>query len=236
LTILGTVTIFFVAAISLLQWAARRGWRLRSHKVAVAGAPLTRFISSLRHPQRLPRWSYLAVCAALWAYATLVTVETVRLSMDVRLLLTALLAITVVWFAILRGRPLSTIEKAALYITAAVLVYLDAVILQDHHRMALFTWSAIAVMALASILRLRLSADRRFELTPLDIIVLFVALVVPNVTGSFGLPDGGAGGIAKLVILFYAIEVLVSRRELPVAWLRFAAAALLAGLIVRPLL
>lgn len=235
-TILATVTVFFVAAIALLQYTSRRGWRLRSRKVAVAGSPLTRLITRLRDPQRLPRWSYLAVCAATWVYATLVTVETARVSMDVRLLLMALLAITVVWFAFLGGRPLSTIEKAALYITAAVLVYLDSVVLHDHHSMAMFTWGAIAVMALATILRLRMSADRRFELTPLDIIVLFVALVVPNLTGGFGLPDGGAAGIAKLVILFYAIEVLVSRRELPVAWLRFAAAALLAGLIVRPLL
>jgi hypothetical protein len=59
---------------------------------------------------------------------------------------------------------------------------------------------------------------------------------VPSLTGSFGLPDGGAGGIAKLVILFYAIEALVSPVETPVVWLRIAAAALLAGLIVRPLL
>jgi UDP-GlcNAc:undecaprenyl-phosphate GlcNAc-1-phosphate transferase len=236
LTILATVTAFFVAAIALLQVALSRGWRLRAEKGAVASSPLTRFISNLRDPQRLPRWSYLAVCGAVWAYATLVTLETARLSMDVRVLLMALLAVTVAWFVILRARPLSTIEKAALYITATVLVYLDGVLLHDHHSMAILTWGAIAVMAIATVLRLRLSPDRRFELTPLDIIVLFAALVVPNLPNTFGLPDGGAAGIAKLVILFYAIEVLVSRRELPVIWLRFAAAALLAGLIVRPLL
>jgi hypothetical protein len=38
------------------------------------------------------------------------------------------------------------------------------------------------------------------------------------------------------VILFYAIEVLVSRVEMQVVWLRLGVAALLAGLIVRPLL
>jgi hypothetical protein len=70
----------------------------------------------------------------------------------------------------------------------------------------------------------------------LDLIVLFVALVVPSLPGSFGLPDGGALGIAKLVILFYAIEVLVSRVEMQVVWLRIAATILLSGLIVRPLL
>jgi UDP-GlcNAc:undecaprenyl-phosphate GlcNAc-1-phosphate transferase len=236
LAIMGVVTGFFLASITLLQVAARRQWRFRTPKEATADSLLTRLISVLRQPQHLPRWSYLAVAVAAWAYATLVTVETARLSMDVRLLLMALLAISIVWFAILRGKPLSTIEKAALYITATVLVYLDSVILHDHSVVTIFTWVALITMAVGTVLRLRLSNDRRFELTPLDLIVLFVALVVPSLPGSFGLPDGGALGIAKLVILFYAIEALVSRVEMKVVWLRIAAAMLLVGLIVRPLL
>jgi hypothetical protein len=63
-----------------------------------------------------------------------------------------------------------------------------------------------------------------------------VALVVPSLPGSFALPNGGAVGIAKLVTLFYAIEVLVSRVELGVVWLRLSVAAVLTGLVVRPLL
>jgi UDP-GlcNAc:undecaprenyl-phosphate GlcNAc-1-phosphate transferase len=236
LAILAVVTAFFFASIMLLQLAARRRWRLRAAKGPKVDSPLVRLITILRAPQHLPRWSYLAVAAAALSYAMLVTVETARLSMDVRMLLMALLAITVVWLAILRGKPLSTVEKAALYITAAVIVYLDTVILHDHPVVTIFTWAAIFTMAVGTVLRMRLTTDRRLALTPLDLIVLFVALVVPSLPGSFGLPDGGAAGIAKLVILFYAIEVLVSRMELKVVWLRIAAAVLLAGLIVRPLL
>jgi hypothetical protein len=230
------VTIFFIGSISLLQVATRRHWRIRSSKATKLNSPLARFITILRQPRYLPRWAYLTVAVAAWAYATLVTAETARVSMVVRLLLMALFAITVVWLAILRSKPLSTIEKAALYITSTVLVYLDSVVPHDRQWVTVAAWAAILTMAAGTVLRMRLSTDRRFELTPLDLIVLFVALVVPSLTGSFGLPDGGAGGIAKLVILFYAIEALMSRVETPVVWLRIAAAALLAGLIVRPLL
>jgi len=236
LAILGAVTTFFIGSITLLQVATRRHWRFRSSKSTKGSSPLARFITVLREPRYLPRWAYLTIAIAAWAYATLVTAETARVSMDVRLLLMALLAITVVWLAILRSKPLSTIEKAALYITATVLVYLDSVIVHDRHWVTVAVWGAVSTMAVGTVLRMRLSTDRRFELTPLDLIVLFVALVVPSLTGSFGLPDGGAGGIAKLVILFYAIEALVSPVETPVVWLRIAAAMLLAGLIVRPLL
>jgi hypothetical protein len=176
------------------------------------------------------------VVAGVWGYAAIVTTEAVRVSMDVRLLLLALLAVTVVWLLILRGKPLSTVERAALYITAAIFVYLDSVLLHDRRVATPLIWAAVLIMALGTVLRLRLKADRRFELTPLDLIVLFVALVLPSLSGSLGLPDGGAVGIAKLVILFYAIEALLSRTETRVVWFRISAATLLAGLIVRPML
>jgi UDP-GlcNAc:undecaprenyl-phosphate/decaprenyl-phosphate GlcNAc-1-phosphate transferase len=236
LVILGVVTTVFLVLIIVLQIAARRGWRFRSQRDAQRNSLLTRFVTLMLKPQHLPRWSYLAVAIALGIYASLVIAETASLSGDLNLLLLALLAVTFTWLAILRGRPLSMVEKAALYVTAALLVYLDSVVLHNQPFLRIFNWVAILTAAAGTLLRLRLSTDRRFALTPLDLIVLFVALVVPSLPGSFGLPDGGALGIAKLVILFYAIEVLVSRMEVRVVWLRVAVATVLAGLIVRPLL
>jgi hypothetical protein len=158
------------------------------------------------------------------------------LSDDVRVLVLALLAVTIVLLAILRLKPLTLVEKAALYVTTTVLVYLDSVVLPEHRMYSAWTWAPILIAVGATVMRLQLSRDRRFVLTPLDLIVLFVALVVPSLPGTFALPDGGAAGIAKLVILFYALEVLVSRVDLGVLWLRVAVAILLAGLALRPLL
>jgi UDP-GlcNAc:undecaprenyl-phosphate GlcNAc-1-phosphate transferase len=239
LLILGVVSVFFLAAIGLLHLATRSRWRMRG--LAAAGAagvesPLARLLTRLRQPEYLPRWSYLAIAVAIWLYASLVAEETVQLSGDVRVLVCALLAVTAVWLAILRAKPLSTIEKAALYITAAVLVYLDSVIVHTDPVLDFIGWGAILTMAAGTMIRLRLTPDRRFELTPLDLIVLFVALVIPSLADTLGLSHGGALGIAKLVVLFYAIEALVSRVEIRVLWLRIAASALLAGLVVRTMI
>jgi UDP-GlcNAc:undecaprenyl-phosphate/decaprenyl-phosphate GlcNAc-1-phosphate transferase len=187
-------------------------------------------------PEYLPKWSYLAVAGGLGVYATLIMAETVSLTGDVKLLLMALLAVVIIWLAILRLRPLSMVEKGTLYITAAVLVYLDTVLVHDELVFSIVNWTATLTAAAGTMLRLRLSKDRAFELTSLDLIVLFVALVVPSLPGSPGLPHGGALGIAKLVILFYGVEVLASRTEKQVIWLRIGVAAILAGLIVRPML
>jgi UDP-GlcNAc:undecaprenyl-phosphate GlcNAc-1-phosphate transferase len=236
LLILGVVTIFFVAVISLMQGATKHGWRFRQPINDRGDPPLSRLIAKLREPQYLPRWSYIAVAVSVGLYACLILVETANLSDDVHVLVLALLAVTIVLLAILRVKPLATVEKAALYVTIAVLVYLDSAVLPEHRMYSAWTWAPILLAVGATVLRLQLSRDRRFVLTPLDLIVLFVALVVPSLPGTFALPDGGAAGIAKLVILFYALEVLVSRVDLGVLWLRVAVATLLAGLAVRPLL
>ncbi|MGO9993462.1 MAG: MraY family glycosyltransferase [Steroidobacteraceae bacterium] len=234
--ILAVVTVFFIGGIAILQSAARRGWRFRASNEATLEPPLTRLFATLREPRYLPRWSYVAVAVAVGVYAAVILAQTATVSPDVRFLVMGLLAVSIVLLAIMRVKPLSIVEKAALYITITVLVYLDSVVLQDDRMFSALKWAAVGMAALGTVLRLRLSPDRRFVLTPLDLIVLFAALVVPSLPGLFAIPDGGASAIAKLVIFFYALEVLVSRVELGVVWLRIAVASLLAGLMLRPLL
>jgi len=236
LMILTVVTIFFVASIAILQTATRRKWHFRQGNALRKDSPLTRFVSTIRKPQYLPRWSYIAVAASVGLYACSILAETVSVSSDIQILVMALLAVSAILLAILRVKPLNIVEKAALYVTTAVIVYLDSVVLPVHRMFSALIWTAIGVAAAGTVLRLRLSTDRRFVLTPLDLIVLFVALVVPSLPGSFALPDGGARGIAKLVILFYALEVLLSRVDFGVVWLRVAAASILLGLMLRPLM
>ena len=234
--ILGIVAAFFAAAICALQIAARTGWRLRDAGKDPNQLPLPRFLNVMQHPGAIPRISYIALAVGVGSYAALIVIETAALSSDFRILVVALLAVIVGFSAVLRVAPLSVVEKGALYVTATLLVYLDAVVLPDNRVLSALGWTAVALAAVATAVRLRLFNDRRFQLTPLDLIVLFMALVVPSLPGTLHLPHGGALAIAKLVILYYAIEMLVSRSELRAEWVRIAAASVLAGLIVRSVL
>ena len=191
-------------------------------------------MSVIHKPGLLPRLSYAAIAGGVGIYALLIIVETATLSGDFRILIVALLAVVIGFSAVLRGAPLNLIEKAALYVTATALVYLDAVVLPANRWLSALGWAAIAVAAVATGVRLRLYNDRRFLLTPLDLIVLFMALVVPSLLDTLNLPHGGALAIAKLVILFYALEMLVTWSERRAVWVRIAAATVLAGLVVRP--
>jgi UDP-GlcNAc:undecaprenyl-phosphate GlcNAc-1-phosphate transferase len=233
LLILGVVIAFFVATITVLQLAARSGWRLRTQNRRIHNGRISRFINRIFEAEMLPRVSYTAIAAGIGIYAGLIVVDAASLSWDIRLLVIALLAAVVVILGIMRVAPLSMIERAMLYVTATVLVYLDALVLPSNRLVSTVSWIAVSVAALATAIRLRLMNDRRFELTPLDILVVFMALVVPNLPGSLGLPHGGALAIAKLVVVFYAIEMLITRSEGKAVWMRIAAVSVLAGLVVR---
>jgi UDP-GlcNAc:undecaprenyl-phosphate GlcNAc-1-phosphate transferase len=236
LLIVGVVILFFACFITAFQMTARFGWRLRGTQGGRADFPLSRFLTTIQRPELLPRLSYQAIAWAMAVYATLIVLKTVKFSSDLRLLISALLAVTVGFLVILRGRPLSLAERAVVFVTATVLVYLDAVVATTDRLVVVLTWIAVSIAAVGTAVRLRLQNDRRFQLTPLDLIVLFMALVVPSLPGSFHLPQGGALAIAKLVIVLYSIEMLVSRSEGGAAWVRIAAAAVLAGLAVRPMI
>jgi len=98
---------------------------------------------------------------------------------------------------------------------------------------AVLSWVALSVATIGTAVRLRLLNDRRFQVTPLDLIVLFMALVVPSLPGVFRLPEGNALAIVKLIIVFYSVEVLVSRAEVRAVWLRAAVVYVLGGLALR---
>jgi UDP-GlcNAc:undecaprenyl-phosphate GlcNAc-1-phosphate transferase len=234
LTILFVLSAFFVLSIAGLQIAARSGWRLGGANPVSSESRLSKVFTGLLQPKLLPRISIFAIATAISLYAMLIVLKAAVLSSDVRALLMGLLAVTCGLLLILRAGPLSFVEKAALYVTATVLVYLDAMIPAPDHIMSILTWTAVSIAAAATAIRLRLLSDRRFQLTPLDLIVLFMALVVPSLPGSFSLPLGGALTIAKLLIVLYAIEILVSRTEGRTVWLRIGIASVLAGLVIRP--
>src|SRR5260370_8590233 len=71
LTILAFVTTFFVLSITIMQLAARSGWRLRDASGAAAASALSRILTVLQQPKLLPWYSYLAIVLALAVYPAL---------------------------------------------------------------------------------------------------------------------------------------------------------------------
>jgi UDP-GlcNAc:undecaprenyl-phosphate GlcNAc-1-phosphate transferase len=233
LLILGVTIVFFAVAIGSFRAAVVTGWKFRDN--APMKSPPAQFIDAVQQPRLMPGLAKAAIAVALAGYAVLIVAETSALSGDLRILIAALLAAIVGFLIIMRAAPLGIIDKSVLFVTATVLVYLEAVVLQPGRIMSALGWGAVSVAALATALRVRLLNDRAFRVTPLDVIVLFMALVVPSLPGVLRLPQGSSLAIAKLIIVLYAIEMLVSRTDERAVWVRIATASVLAGLTLRSL-
>jgi hypothetical protein len=89
-----------------------------------------------------------------------------------------------------------------------MLVYLDQTMPHKPPLLVTLSWTFIGITGAAALIRFWLSPTRRFELTTLDVIVIFIAVVLPNLPGSMALPADLPGGVAKAVILLYVVEIL----------------------------
>ncbi len=130
---------------------------------------------------------------------------------------------------------MTAITQGTLYVAVVMAVYLDHF---DADAPALFKYAKLTLFPLlvvAVALRFRFSRERRFEVTPLDLLVIFVALALPNLPGLRGAPSNLGLSVAKLVVLFYALEMLAGHSARTKAWLWRSGAAFLAVLAVRGL-
>jgi hypothetical protein len=165
------------------------------------------------------RWLVAGGMAALAVRALLLPE---RFAADIALLASVLAAILLLcmWRA---GERIEFgwIERGSLYVSAALLVH------HLHRQLAgpgetWQFWPLLAPVAAGVALRFWGDRDRRFSVTPLDLLVVFGALVVPNLPGSVFGAQVSAATLVQLIVLFYAIECLgtagrAGRRALLVA-------------------
>lgn len=224
------ITIVFAslaAAILLpLHLATSHAWHWRMHVAdgSVSKSALRVRLEWLAAPDRLPRWCVYAIAAAVAMFAMITLYTDMRPPKDaafLSLLIAILLAVNVAlrW----KKNEIGWLDKATLYLCAVLLVFLNELDSERHIFLHRVSWLPIAALIVAVGIRLRLSLDRRFAVTPLDVLVIIVALLVPNLPGSIAAPQALGAGVAKLVVLFYGIETLSVMAGKQWKWLSLSA-------------
>jgi len=226
--VIATFCAFSVLVLALLAWTSHSGWRLHEPD-RTTGCIRLRMRSLISSP-RLPQLALGVMTICLGIYAAAVLAVTARVSPDVGVLSGAMLAALFVLSIWRVGQAPLWIERAVAYVSVILLVYLDQT---AHDKTVLITtasWTLIAITGAAAIVRFALSPTRRFELTALDLLVVFIAVVVPNLPGSFAiaLPANLPGGVAKAVVLLYVVEMLLTVNFKPLVPRAFLALTLAA--------
>ncbi len=203
-----TFVAFGVTVLGALHWADRSGWRVHTGRALPLVSAL---LDKLRKPESSSLIVRLATCtmaAGLLAYAALAILVSTRVASDIGLLSAAMLLIMMVLSYFAGAGTLTWVERLAAYVGVILLVYLDETAQARGHVLAGLSSIVIAITGLAAACRFLFSGTRRFEVTSLDILVAFVALVVPNLPGLISVPPNLAAGILKAVVLLYVVEML----------------------------
>jgi len=199
-----TVTMALLSANTL-------GWRV--HRALAYGSEpaLTVRIRSFQQTARLEHWAVTFVVTSLPIYYAISLASARGITADIAMLAVGLFAVLLaLWFRN-RDRPFTWIERGAAYAVAAVMLYVPEA--DGHSALAFFIFSNVyfIVIAAAVVAGLVFASDgRRFRVTTLDILVVVIAVAAPN------LPDAVFVGvsygilIAKLIVLFYALELVLS--------------------------
>jgi UDP-GlcNAc:undecaprenyl-phosphate GlcNAc-1-phosphate transferase len=200
-----------MATLLPLYFAQSHRWRWRARTVdgLVPPSGLRASLTWLAAPQRLPLWCVYVIAGSVCVYSLIALYAGSRPPIDTVLLVggaAAVLAINNVvrW----QATEFGWVDRSALYLCAVLLVYLNEMGVQEFAQLNAYSWIPIIAIALAVAVRMRLSLDRRFIVTPLDVLVVVTAIVIPNLPDSIANSHVLAAGVIKLVVLFYGIETL----------------------------
>ena len=232
LTIIALFAALSLVAIGLLHRATANGWRLRpvSRQGHAASSHLQRFIGWLREPAHLPRAALftIALCIALYFVAVATVLE--QPSRDVQWMAAAI-ALGMLVLTAVRWRRIEAgwVEKAAVFLALVMAVYFDRQTATFLERTLATQFTVFGLLVIGIVIRFRLASDRRFRVTSLDILVLFIAIVVPNLPGSVISSPMVGESVAKLIALMYGVETLFAAAA---QWWRLPSVAALGFLTV----
>ena len=211
LFIVGAFVVLALAILWPLHRAVRAGWRWRAVGAQDMNRPsaLKARIEWLAEPARLPRWSCWLIAVAMATFSIAVLVSAAKVSRDAGAVALGT-AVVLLVSLLLRWneRQLGWVEKIGMYLSAAVVVYADEWSAGNGFGYLTLTWMPIVLIAIAVAMRLRLQQDRRFVVTPLDVLVIIIAVAIPNLPGSIASPQALGASVAKLIVMFYGVETL----------------------------
>jgi UDP-GlcNAc:undecaprenyl-phosphate GlcNAc-1-phosphate transferase len=231
LTIVSVFVVFFASLGLALHLARARGWHWRRVRNAPgeSNSGVVRVFQWLARPEHLPRWTLVTIGLVVTVFFLDMAGSCPVPSLDVRVMAGAL-AVGIALLLATRWRAAQPgwIEKGALYVALVMAVYFDRQTTTWIEEQAGAEWLMFGVLVCAIALRFRLVRDRRFKVTPLDLLVLIVAIAIPALPGSIANSTTIGSAIAKLIALMYAVEMLL---EATAGWWRVPSIAAVTFLV-----
>lgn len=196
--------------LGLLYWATRKTWRAHRHR---SGFGLSNLVARIKQNQFLTVVPVRFVQIALPFAFVLVSVTAAEVPLDVGIG-SALLAIAFLIYLVVSRQQGALVVRAVSYVAAAFIVYLDTMYPDNWlARVWPFELMYYASLGIAVALAVRYGRGSEFRTTPTDYLVIFLVLSVGILSHSQFQDTKIAIVAIKLVVFFYACELLFSHTK-----------------------
>ena len=227
---------FSLATIFIFQLARKSGWRAHRRTGEVHMSPLTERLVALKRRGILSIYPRVFIAASVPLYIAWAIWSAGEIPYDAAITVYVMLGIALSYLVLARDRTnIGLVERLVICttITAAVYYYVT------NRLVDVGAWSIetgyFVALTLALIVAYRFSQRQDFRVTPMDFLVIFAVMVVPNLMGA-KLVTGNIGEVAaKSVILYYAAELIISQSARKEWGIRTAMTGVLVAFTVKAL-
>jgi UDP-GlcNAc:undecaprenyl-phosphate GlcNAc-1-phosphate transferase len=206
--ILALYALFCLSIVGFLKIAPRTGWRVRRAGDVRAPYP-TAWLEWCRRDQRLLKAAFYCAMIGIPAFFLVGALFVDSVPRDIGVLATVLLIVLLALYFRYRRQPFSIVEKASAYVAGIFIVYLVQVRPGALAGFSPYCTILFVTMTVAVAIGFRLGKDR-FRTTPMDYLVIFTALVVPNVPAVRVRFEHTSIAVAMIIVLFYSIELVLN--------------------------
>lgn len=205
------VVLYLAISLSILTFfnlAHIRGWKV-ARGSGLRNPPLLRVIGRLRQTGLLTHIVYWGLSILVGGVFLSSSLRAGTVSDDIIVASILMLACMIVAKAFPRLMGLQQAEQIVIYATAVFSVYLvqSNGVSSTSHAIDLSVFVAMAVLL---VLGMRLTRGNYFRVTPMDFLVLFLAILVPNLPDFHDQNSALATAVPKVILLFYSLEFVLS--------------------------
>jgi UDP-GlcNAc:undecaprenyl-phosphate GlcNAc-1-phosphate transferase len=200
---------FCLALVGFLKIAPAMGWRMHGSEHGGGKAAIPSWVQWLRGDRRLLKAAFYSAIVAIPSFLFAGTFMADSVPRDVGQLSLAMLVVLLLFYFRHRHQPFHIVERAIAYVAGICVVYLVQLRPGASDGLGLYCSILFVVMGLAVVIGFRVGGER-FRITPMDFLIVFVALTVPNLP-NLSLKGEHLGlGVAMIIVLFYSIELVLN--------------------------
>jgi UDP-GlcNAc:undecaprenyl-phosphate GlcNAc-1-phosphate transferase len=207
LAIAAVYVLIATLALGSIAFGERVGWRAREGQRRAHVVIWSDWLRQSQLHRRIPVAAELVLLAAIALYSLSVTLSAEVIGTDIALLALVLLVLLLVT-AFGRARAtLYPLARTVAYVTVVTIVYIDQRYAEPVELMTGQTWFLLSVAAVAILVRVFGQSPGGFRVTTLDGLVVFLAVLVPQLLDPFDFATAFGDGLSKAVILLYTVEL-----------------------------